>query len=113
MQRPPKWIEELVRMLSAIAPAEICGHRGGWCCAKHELDFSPDELDIYDVEVQFKPHQDPEVTLRHIYDVAKQGARAAKTHEVVHFQASPSGFVLSIKPTGRSPDDKGGLNVDI
>lgn len=112
---PPSWVEGLVRKLGSLIPAQINGQRNGWCCVKHELDYSPKELTLIEVGVEFQLHHYPVVEkfLRMIYKIVQQEVKESKTHELVHFLASPTGFTLAIKPIDVHPEEKGDLNVDI
>jgi len=100
--------------LNMVAPSEIRESRVGWCCTKHELEYSPAELELFDVAVEWQPHHQPvEKWARSIYTRVQKAAKTYRTHEVVHFSATPDGFVLAIKPSDVHPDDKGDLNIDL
>lgn len=112
---PLEWVEELVGKLNSLIPTQINERRSGWCCVKHELDYSPKELTLIEIGVEFQLHHYPviEKFLRMIYKIVQQEAKEAKTHELVHFLSNPTGFTLAIKSIDVRPEEKGDLNVDI
>lgn len=111
---PPEWLNELLVWVSMIAPAVVRESRTGWCCTKHELEYSPTELELFDITVEWRPHHRPlEKWARSVYAQAQKTIKAFRTHEIVHFSASQDGFVLAIKPADIHPEDKGDLNIDL
>jgi hypothetical protein len=112
---PPRWVLGLVGKLNSFIPTQIDRQRSGWCCVKHELDYSPKELTLIEVSVEFQLHHYPviEKFLRMIYKIVQQEVKEAKTHELVHFLANPTGFTLAIKSIDVRPEEKGDLNVDL
>jgi len=80
---------------------------------KHELEFSPEELELYSIRVELQPHHQPEKLFKLIYKTLKAEVKAAGTHELIHLRADPSGFVLALRATKEEPTDDGELNVPI
>lgn len=112
MSKSPKWIEEMIPKLQTVLDCELGSYSRGWCCTKHELEFSPEELELCSISVSFRQHQHPEELLRVVYKIARHEAQSAK-YVVVHMRADQTGFVLAVKPRKEVPDDEGELNVPL
>ena len=93
--RPPDWLGTALKRLSfLLGEMEIVSSSKGYCCMKHELEFGPVELDMFQISF---PSMDPEVG-KLIHDVLMQEARSAAKHRVIHMRGSADGFDLSIAP---------------
>lgn len=110
---PPDWLTRSLSWLSMVAPCSVDDSYYGWCCDEHQKEHD-EELDVFNIKVIWLPHHKPiEKWAKAFYDRLKKAAKASRSHELVHFSGSPSGFVLSLKKIDSTPPEKGALNVDI
>jgi hypothetical protein len=89
------WVEDLVKAAGAIAPAAVEGKTFSYCCVKHELEYAPKKLELYEISIRWKPYHNVEKSLKVLYNRAK---RIGKGYKVVHFIGNPNGFLLAVTP---------------